>query len=86
MTNFYSQNELSDRAKTLETVGLDAPVPTLQRGSNGRIDVDYYLERGRDERARAARHFFAALGRAVRRLFIGGTRSHRVPRRMLHHV
>lgn len=86
MTNFYSQDALSGRAKTLETVGLDAPVPALQRGPNGRIDVDFYLERGRDERAKAARQIFSALGRAIRRLVIGGTRSHRVRRRMLHYV
>lgn len=86
MTNFYSQDALADRAKTLETVGLDTPVPPLRRGPNGQIDVNYYLERGLDERAKAARQIFGAFGRAIRRILVGGTQSHRVPRRMLHHV
>lgn len=80
MPHFYPNETSTGRPRTLESVGLAEAVPPLRRGPDGRADVDYYLARARDERAKAAWHVFGAIGRALRRLVTGSVRSHQRPR------
>jgi hypothetical protein len=86
MPNLYPDTRVDGRTRTLESVGLDCTVPPVRRGADGLVDLNYYLERGRNERAKAARDLFAALGRIIGGLAASGLRSHRLRRRRLHHV
>ena len=86
MTNFIAPEELNRQGKTLDDVGLGAEQPAVRRGSDGYIDLGYYLDRGRQERAKAARSIFGGLARAIRKL-VAGAVDRRQPRRgRLHHV
>ncbi len=70
MTEFYSQEALSQSARTLAAIGLDdGPTQPVRRGANGQIDYDFYLARGRRERSKAAYSIFRGIGRALKRVF-----------------
>ena len=57
------------RAIDIEDQWNISPGDDIWRGAAGDIDFDYYLAKGRRERARAAAGLIDRIGRQIRRLF-----------------
>ena len=86
MSNLIPEARIYEtEAPQLEAVGLDQALPPLKRDQDGHIDFDFYLRKGRDERAKAASAFFLRIGKTFAALArIGEAES--TTRRNTHYV
>lgn len=86
MTHFYPKQALQGQARALEDVGLAAQEHALRRQLNGEVDLEFYLNRGRDERALAAQQLFRKIGGFVVRILTGRLNRKRLPQRHARYV